>query len=219
MPTTQNIISTLQALGATEKVVGFFAGLEYAGCIVPRIMGEVQVPGMPEPRPQRNRRNRFSKVAQAIIPLLEANLGGMTATKIAATVGGKPEAVQKTLQTMIPLKAAHKKGSRWFAGAATSAASADATGRRRRGRPAKTSSVSDSAQPSLSDATLQAIQYLPAGAKTEAVREYLLLIGITARSNHVGVALGRHARAGRLEKRGAGSDATWYLPTQQRLAG
>src|SRR6202011_4482625 len=95
-----------------------------------------------------------------------------------------------------------------------------ATERRRRGRPARTApapaaqrSRSRPAQPapsvSLSDATLRAVQAHTEGATASEVLDYLSReFGMTVRPNHLGIALQRHRRAGRLENR----DQRWYLP-------
>jgi len=94
------------------------------------------------------------------------------------------------------------------------------TEKRRRGRPARTEpapaaqrSRSRSAQPahtvSLSDATLQAVQAHGEGATASEVLGYLSReLGMTVRPNHLGIALQRHRRAGRLETR----DSRWFMP-------
>lgn len=95
-----------------------------------------------------------------------------------------------------------------------------ATERRRRGRPARTApapaaqrSRSRPAQPapsvSLSDATLRAVQAHTEGATATEVLGYLSReFGMTVRPNHLGIALQRHRRAGRLESR----DSRWFMP-------
>jgi hypothetical protein len=94
------------------------------------------------------------------------------------------------------------------------------TGKRRRGRPARTTpapaaerSRSRAAQPahsvSLSDATLRAVQAHGEGATASEVLGYLSReLGMTVRPNHLGIALQRHRRAGRLETR----DSRWFMP-------
>ena len=73
-------------------------------------------------------------------------------------------------------------------------------GRQRRGRgrgaaPAKSA-------PALGDATLRAVASHAQGASAEEVREYLAReFGMQVRPNHLGMALQRHRRAGRLEQR------------------
>jgi hypothetical protein len=95
-----------------------------------------------------------------------------------------------------------------------------ATEKRRRGRPARTEpapaaqrSRSRSAQSahtvSLSDATLRAVQAHGEGATAGEVLGYLSReLGMTVRPNHLGIALQRHRRAGRLETR----DSRWFMP-------
>jgi len=98
--------------------------------------------------------------------------------------------------------------------------------RRRRGRPARTAPPptpprrARAAQPtqalSLSDATLRAVQAHPEGATANEVLNYLSReFGMAVRPNHLGIALQRHRRAGRLESR----DSRWHLPpSAQRVA-
>jgi hypothetical protein len=106
--------------------------------------------------------------------------------------------------------------------------SADTTDRRRRGRPARTAptaapqrtpqrtpqrrargSQQAAASVSLSDATLQAVKAHPDGATATDILNHLSReLGMTVRPNHLGIALQRHRRAGRLENR----DQRWHLP-------
>jgi hypothetical protein len=61
---------------------------------------------------------------------------------------------------------------------------------------------------SVSEATLKAVQAYGEGATANEVRNYLAReFGLTVRANHLGMALQRHRRAGRLENR----DQRWYL--------
>jgi hypothetical protein len=99
------------------------------------------------------------------------------------------------------------------------------TERRRRGRPARTAAprtptaptpargrarAAQSAQTvSLSDATLRAVQAHGEGATPSEVLSYLAReFGMQVRPNHLGIALQRHRRAGRLETR----DSRWFMP-------
>jgi len=96
----------------------------------------------------------------------------------------------------------------------------ETTDRRRRGRPARSAPApaaprgrAAAAQPaqavSLSDATLRAVQAYGEGATPNEVLSYLAReFGMTVRPNHLGIALQRHRRAGRLETR----DSRWFLP-------
>ena len=62
---------------------------------------------------------------------------------------------------------------------------------------------------SLGDATLNAVRAHAKGASADELLNYLSRkFGLTARPNHLGSALQRHRRAGRLEYR----DQRWYLP-------
>jgi hypothetical protein len=95
---------------------------------------------------------------------------------------------------------------------------ADTTERRRRGRSTRTApAAGKSAAPrsgqqaptvSLSDAILKAVQAHAEGAAANDVLSYLAQeFGMLVRPNHLGIALQRHRRAGRLENR----DQRWYL--------
>jgi hypothetical protein len=96
----------------------------------------------------------------------------------------------------------------------------DTTRGRRRGRPARTAPAAagkrraqggqQAPSVSLSDASLKAMQAHGRGATANEVLNYLLReFGMTVRPNHLGIALQRHRRAGRLENR----DQRWYLPS------
>jgi hypothetical protein len=92
--------------------------------------------------------------------------------------------------------------------------------RRGRGRPAARPAPAPApqrgrarAQPastiSLSDATLRAVQAHTDGATANEVLGYLSReFGMAVRPNHLGIALQRHRRAGRLETR----DSRWFMP-------
>jgi hypothetical protein len=95
----------------------------------------------------------------------------------------------------------------------------ETTTRRGRGRPARPAPAPAPqrgrarGQPaqavSLSDATLRAVQAYPEGATANEVLGYLSReFGMAVRPNHLGIALQRHRRAGRLESR----DSRWFLP-------
>lgn len=79
------------------------------------------------------------------------------------------------------------------------------------GRP-RSAGVERSSQqtPSLSDAILRAVQAYGEGATAQEVLNYLSReFGMTVRANHLGIALQRHRRSGRLENR----DQRWYSPS------
>jgi hypothetical protein len=91
--------------------------------------------------------------------------------------------------------------------------------RRRRERPARTAPVAPEAPRArrrrqaptvaLRDAVLRAAEAHRGGATANDVLTYLSReFGMTVRPNHLGTALQRHRRAGRLEFR----DQRWYLP-------
>jgi hypothetical protein len=96
---------------------------------------------------------------------------------------------------------------------------ADTADRRRRGRPTRAAQPAvgqrrarggqQAASLSLSDATLQAVQAHPEGATASEILNHLSReFGMTVRPNHLGIALQRHRRAGRLDNR----DQRWYVP-------
>ena len=100
------------------------------------------------------------------------------------------------------------------------------TERRRRGRPARTATPRTATAPtpargraraaqsaqtvSLSDATLRAVQAHGEGASPSEVLSYLAR---ECGMNHLGIALQRHRRAGRLETR----DSRWFMPHQSSM--
>lgn len=64
--------------------------------------------------------------------------------------------------------------------------------------------------PSLGDATLRAVEALGGGVSAAEVRSYLQReFGMRIRANHLGMALQRHRRAGRLEQH----DTHWSVPS------
>ena len=89
------------------------------------------------------------------------------------------------------------------AAAAKTAGTAASPRRGRRGRR----TAQKAAQVSLGDATLRAVEAHGHGASAEEVRKFLAdQLGMPVRPNHLGMALQRHRRAGRLEQR----DLLWY---------
>lgn len=97
---------------------------------------------------------------------------------------------------------------------------ADTAAARQRGRPARTAPApaagrrrarggTSARSVSLSDATLQAVKAHPQGATANEILNHLSReFGMAVRPNHLGIALQRHRRAGRLENR----DRRWVLP-------
>jgi hypothetical protein len=102
----------------------------------------------------------------------------------------------------------------------------EAPERRRRGRPARAVAAAPepprrgrAARPapvpattmSLSEATLQAVRAHPQGATANEILDHLSReYGLKVRPNHLGIALQRHRRGGRLEIR----DSRWFLPPE-----
>ena len=93
------------------------------------------------------------------------------------------------------------------------AGTAEATEKRRRGRRARTAPAAgrprsarggqQASTVSMSDGILKAVQAHDDGVTANAVLDYLSReFGMTVRPNHLGIALQRHRRAGRLENRG-----------------
>jgi transposase len=103
--------------------------------------------------------------------------------------------------------------------------------RRRRGRPARQQpAAAQQPQPqqrrgrggarpapapaptlSLSEATLQAVRAHPEGVTANEILNHLSReFGLKVRPNHLGIALQRHRRGGRLETR----DSRWFLPQE-----
>ena len=79
-------------------------------------------------------------------------------------------------------------------------------------RARKRASAGKAATPALGDATLRAVEVRNDGISLEEIRNYLATeFGIRVRPNHLGMALQRHRRAGRLEQR----DQRWYSQRQQ----
>jgi hypothetical protein len=82
-------------------------------------------------------------------------------------------------------------------------------------RPARAPAKAVVSGLSLSDATLQAVGAHGDGATAADVMDYLSRqLGMTVRPNHLGIALQRHRRAGRLENR----DQRWFLPPSAATA-
>jgi hypothetical protein len=97
-----------------------------------------------------------------------------------------------------------------FGGSADTAA-AQQRGRSARTAPARVAARGRTSAPSipLSDATLLAVKAHPQGASANEILGYLSReFGMAVRPNHLGIALQRHRRAGRLENR----DHRWVLP-------
>jgi hypothetical protein len=97
--------------------------------------------------------------------------------------------------------------------AATLPNAAAALGARARAGARRTRSAPPASGLSLSDAALKAIEAHGEGATAAEVLNYLSReLGMAVRPNHLGIALQRHRRAGRLESR----DGRWHLPLSAR---
>lgn len=148
-----------------------------------------------------------SKAAMAIIAVMGTNPTGWTRTAIAKMLPAsiKADRVAPTLATMAKANLVYKKGSQWFTGPAPAGIGATTTATVRK-KAANTG-------PSLSDVSLQAVRALPAGSTTTAITDYINKnLGMKARSNHVGVALARHATAGRIMRMGEKPNFTYSIP-------
>lgn len=116
------------------------------------------------------------------------------------------EAAERVLSRLVPTKAAPRRRTRARAAKATKAP-AEPTGRRR----ASGGRRKVAAKPALplGDATLRAVEALGNEVSAEQIREYLgTQFGIQVRPNHLGMALQRHRRSGRLSER----NARWSMP-------
>jgi hypothetical protein len=83
------------------------------------------------------------------------------------------------------------------------------TGPRRRQRRTTQPPAAKAPTLSLGDATLRAVSELGSGVSADQVSNYLdQQWGMRVRPNHLGMALQRHRRAGRLEQR----DSRWWSP-------
>ena len=118
------------------------------------------------------------------------------------------EVAERVLTRFGRVETTVRRGRGRPARAAPTPAPAAARGRARAAQPAQTVS--------LSDATIRAVQAHGEGATPGEVLSYLAReFGMTVRPNHLGIALQRHRRAGRLETR----DSRWFLPQQSAMTG
>jgi hypothetical protein len=112
------------------------------------------------------------------------------------------EAAERVLSRLAPTRAAPRRGTRARAAKATTAPGEPA------GRRSGRKSAAKPALP-LGDATLRAVEALGSEVSAEQIREYLgTQFGMQVRPNHLGMALQRHRRGGRLSER----DARWSMP-------
>jgi len=107
-----------------------------------------------------------------------------------------------------------EQGRRRRPGRRASAAATAEKAAPRRGR-GTTRTAAAGKGPSISDMVLQVVQAHTEGISAADILKQLSREGHTVRPNHIGVALQRHRRGGRLEQR----DQRWYPPAQSGTAG
>jgi hypothetical protein len=117
------------------------------------------------------------------------------------------DAAERVLSRLTPARAATaRRGRRSETAQAAKPASAPARRRGAGGRGRK--AVAKAAVP-LGEATLRAVEALGNEVSAEQVREYLgKQLGMQVRPNHLGMALQRHRRGGRLSER----EGHWSMP-------
>ncbi len=206
MTRSQEIITDLERLGATPKVIGYITALQTCGHITfPVGLEDLAILDIKTPdaeRKARAPRNHTSKAAQAIAAVLVPK--GIATRAIVKATGYPTEKVVATMTAMQKSGTAYLKGSRWFPGPAPAKAV------KRKARAAKSTG-----EISLSDATLRAVGAAGEdGANLSGILDYLSReFGMTVRPNHLGIALQRHRRATRLETR----NDRWYSPNVAEL--
>jgi hypothetical protein len=210
MTTSQKIIAEIERLGATPnaipKIIGYFTALQTCGHITfPVELDDLLTPDAKTPSAEqkdRAPRNRTSKAAQAIAALFVP--GGITVRAIVTATGYPAEKVKATLTAMQKSRTAYVKNSRWFGGPAPAKAA-----------KRKTTASKSTGDISLNDASLRAVEAAQEeGAGASDVLNYLSReLGMTVRPNHLGIALQRHRRAGRLVTR----NDRWYTPNVEEL--
>ncbi len=115
------------------------------------------------------------------------------------------EAAERVLSRLTQGRPATGRRGRPPSTAAANGAAAVKSAAGRRGR--RTAAQAQAATPPLGEATLRAVTAHGDGASADRVRQYLAgEFGMEVRPNHLGMALQRHRRAGRLVQR----DSLWY---------
>lgn len=153
-----------------------------------------------------------NKATQSIIAYITADTTGkgLTPTMIATATSLAKEAVVKRLASLEKSKQVSQKNGRWsIAGTGTppvvarrrqatvTSINAGASGARGRKTTTAKSGIS------LADAVVQALSALGQESTPDEVMTYVgKNFGLTPRSNHLSIALNRHARAKRIIKRG-----------------
>ena len=210
MTRSQEIITDIERLGATPdavpKIIGYITALQTVGIMTYTTVAEgppTLNTKMPDnEQKDRGPRNRTSKAAQAIAALFVPT--GITKRAIVTATGYPAKKVEAELARMLKSRTTYQKNSRWFGGPAP------AKTVKRKARTAK--STGDI---SLSDATLRAVGAAGEdGAATSGIMEYLSQeFGMAVRPNHLGIALQRHRRAGRVVTQ----NDRWYTPNVDEL--
>ncbi len=211
MATSQQIITDLEGLGAPPKIIGYFMCLQTVGYITPPVTEYVgpsldRISVQPQARAPRNR--GMSKAAQGIMAVFVPE--GMSKRDIVKKTNLTPAQVNTALPTMQKNGYAYVKNSRWFGGPAPAKSAA--------GRPPGVTKTTPTAEagteaPKLGQLTIKAVASLPPGSTATDIQKYLAANGTKARPNHIGTALARHMRGGRLEKR----EGKWYMPNVEEL--
>lgn len=134
-----------------------------------------------------------------------------TAERVMSRFGSKPAAPgqrRRAVSTEVSEAATATRGRRARSAAGTTGAAPTRTRQQRRAHRKTTAE----AEVSLGDATLRAVEALGNDVSAERVRTYLAEeLGMQVRPNHLGMALQRHRRSGRLEQHGE----NWCLPAHQ----
>ncbi len=207
--TSQQIITDLERLGATPKIIGYFTALETCGVVTPPPVVPVRNPTLDEPKVRASRNTGMSKTAQAITAVFVPE--GMNKRDIVKKTNLTPAQVNTALPKMKKNGHAYDKNSRWFAGPAPAKSAAGRPAGTAKTTPAKVTEAGTKI--ALGEATIAAIRNSAPGMTASDIRKYLADNGNIARPNHIGIALQRHKRAGRLELR----DKKWYAPNVEEL--
>jgi hypothetical protein len=206
MTRSQEIITDLERLGATPGVIGYITALQTCGYMTYQVGSEdLPTPDTktPDAEPKvRTPRNRTSKADLAISALFVPE--GITKRAIVTATGFPVKKVEARLTAMQKSRTAYEKNSRWFRGPAPGKAAA---------RKAPTAKSTGGI--SLNNASLRAVEAArEEGAGASDILNYLSReFGKTVRPNHLGIALQRHRRAGRLVTR----NDRWYTPNVEEL--
>ncbi len=203
----------LERLGATPKIIGYFVCLQTTGYVITPPSEHlaskfIDLGSLDAPKARATRNRGMSKTAQAITAVFVPE--GMSKRDIVKKTNLTTAQVNTALPTMKKNGYAYDKNSRWFPGPAPAKSAA--------GRPPGATKTTPTAEagtkpPTLGQLTITAVAVLPPGSTAADIQKYLAGNGNKARPNHIGTALARHMRGGRLEKR----EGKWYLPNVEEL--